>query len=433
MIIPPHNIPVGRLRTRSVVTTRCMMDHTLVSQFFGMVVVILATAKLGGAAARWLGQPAVLGELVGGIFAGPSALGWVDPHHQVLQLLAELGILMLLFAIGLETDLGQLLRVGVTSMTVAVVGVTLPFVLGYAACQMLGFSDLRSIMAAATLTATSVGITARVLADLGCLRSPEGQIILGAALIDDVLGLLLLTVIEGLSQGQPVSAMLLIGAAARAIGFLVVATLVGRWCVPQLLRAAERLELPGTITVFAVIVALSMAWLADRSGSAMIIGAFAGGLLLAGVPEAHEIERGIAALGHFLIPIFFVTVGASVDLGALNPFVPESRFALLVGGVLIVVGIAGKLLAGYAPFWFRGNRTIVGVGMIPRGEVGLIFAKIGLAANVFDAGLFGATTLMVMVTTLVVPPALKRLVVPSVLSVVPEEEAEIVHDLVTDN
>jgi Kef-type K+ transport system membrane component KefB len=287
-------------------------------------------------------------------------------------------------------------------------------------------------MAAATLTATSVGITARVLADLGHLRSQEGQIILGAALIDDVLGLLLLTVVEGLAQGQSVTAMMLLTAAGRAIGFLVVATLVGRWCIPQLFRMAQRIELPGTITVFAVILALSMAWLADRCGSAMIIGAFAGGLLLAGVPQAHEIERGIAGLGHFLVPIFFVTVGASVDLGAINPFRAASRFALLVGVVLIAVGVVGKLLAGYAPFWFRGNKIIIGVGMIPRGEVGLIFARIGLASQVFDAGLFGAATLMVMVTTLVVPPCLKRLLENTAAPPSPLEEEESIQDLVTE-
>lgn len=409
-----------------------MMDHTLVSQFLGMLVVLLAMAKLGGAAAQWLGQPAVLGELVGGVLAGPSALGWVDPHHQALQLLAELGVLILLFAIGLETDLAQLLRVGVTSMTVAVVGVILPFALGYVACLALGLTGLRPIMAAATLTATSVGITARVLSDLGYLRSGEGQIILGAALIDDVLGLLLLTIIEGIADGQGVSASMVLGAAGRAIGFLLVATIVGRWIVPRLFRLALRLPLPGTITVFAMILALSMAWLADRCGSAMIIGAFAAGLLLAGLPQVHEIERGIAGIGHFLIPVFFVSVGASVDLGALNPMQPESRFALLAGGVLIAVGIVGKLLAGYAPFWYRGNKTIVGVGMIPRGEVGLIFARIGLASHVFDAGLFGAATLMVMVTTLVVPPCLKRLLVASASSESPADEAESLQDLVTE-
>lgn len=409
-----------------------MMDHTLVSQFLGSLVVILVTARLGGAMAQRLGQPAVLGELVGGVLAGPSVLGWVDPNHEAMQLLAELGVLILLFAIGLETDLSQLLRVGGTSMTVAVIGVFLPFALGYVACLLLGFTGLRPIMAAATLTATSVGITARVLSDLGHLRTLEGQIILGAALIDDVLGLLLLTIIEDVADGRDVSAVMVLGATGRAVGFLVVATVVGRLVVPVLFREAQRSEIPGTTTVFALVLALSMAWLADRCGSAMIIGAFAGGLLVAGAPRAHEIERGIASLGHLLVPIFFVSVGASVDLQALNPLDPSSRFALLVGAVLIAVGIAGKLAAGYAPFWFRGNRTVVGVGMIPRGEVGLIFARIGLASGVFDAGLFGAATLMVMVTTLIVPPCLKRLVGGTRPPALGEEGSHPIKDLVTE-
>ena len=139
----------------------------------------------------------------------------------------------------------------------------------------------------------------------------------------------------------------------------------------------------------------------------MIIGAFAAGLLVVSAPQTHEIERGITEIGHFFVPLFFVAVGASVDLSALDPFQPASRFALMTGGVLIVVGVAGKLAAGYAPFWFRGNKTVIGVGMVPRGEVGLIFAQMGLATKVFDAGLFGAVTLMVIVTTLLAPPCLK--------------------------
>ncbi len=407
-----------------------MMEHLAVSQFLGMLVVILVVAKVAGALAQRLGQPAVLGELIGGVLTGSSVLGWIDPHHQALQLLAELGVLILLFAIGLETDHTELLRVGVTSMTVAVVGVLLPFALGYFACRWLGLSDMRSIMAAATLTATSVGITARVLSDLGQLRAEEGQIILGAALIDDVLGLLFLTVVEGLTQGQQVSVAVVLGAAARAVGFLLVAAFAGRLVIPLVFRVVERIQLPGTVTVFAVAVALSMAWLADRCGSAMIIGAFAAGLLLGHIPHAHEIERGIAGLGHFFVPIFFVSVGASVDVAALNPLLPASRFTLLTGGVLIGVGIIGKFLAGYAPFWFRGNKAVVGVGMIPRGEVGLIFAQIGLATQVFDAGLFGAATLMVMITTLVSPPCLKRLLRNSATAPMDSERREDIEDLV---
>ena len=171
------------------------MEHLDVAHFLGMLVIILAMAKVAGALAQTAGQPSVLGELVGGVLIGPSILGWIDPHFQTLQLLSELGVLILLFAIGLETDLSQLLKVGGTSITVAVVGVVLPFLLGYLACRLLGLADRVAIMAAATLTATSVGITARVLSDLGRLRDTEGQIILGAAVIDDILGLLILTVV----------------------------------------------------------------------------------------------------------------------------------------------------------------------------------------------------------------------------------------------
>ena len=178
-------------------------------------------------------------------------------------------------------------------------------------------------------------------------------------------------------------------------------------------RLADYLELPGTATSLALISAFGLAWLADTCGSALIIGAFAAGLLVAPAEQAREIEHGITAIGHFFVPLFFVTVGASVDCSALSPFEPTSRFALLVGGMLIVVGVLGKLLAGYAPIWFRGNKTVIGVGMVPRGEVGLIFAQMGLASGVFDSGLFGGVTLMVMVTTLLAPPTLKLLLGPS--------------------
>ena len=184
--------------------------------------------------------------------------------------------------------------------------------------------------------------------------------------------------------------------------------------------------------MLALIVAFGLAWLADRCGSAMIIGAFAAGLLVVATPQSHEIERGITALGHFFVPLFFVTVGASVDISSLDPSRPASRFALLTGAVLIAVGIVGKLVAGYAPFWFRGKKLVVGVGMVPRGEVGLIFARIGLDSGVFDAGLFGAVTLMVIVTTLVAPLGLKWLLAPSTSTDAGKAESECIEDLVTE-
>jgi Kef-type K+ transport system membrane component KefB len=396
--------------------TACIMEHLHISQFLGILVVMLVAAKVFGYLAQRVGQPAVLGELIGGVVVGKAALGLVDPQIETIQLISELGVVILLFAIGMETDLGRLMKVGVTSLAVAVAGVALPFALGFAACRLMGQSTVVSIVAAATLTATSVGITARVLSDLGRLHDPEGQIILGAAVMDDVLGLLILGVVGELAQGREVSWLGILQTTASALGFLVAALLVGRHVVPILFRWAGRIELPGTATALALVAAFGLAWLADRCGSAMIIGAFAAGLLVVRAPQAHEIERGITEIGHFFVPLFFVAVGAAVDLNALNPLDPTSRRSLLVGLVLILVGVAGKLAAGFAPFWFRGNKLVIGVGMVPRGEVGLIFAQAGLAAGVFDAGLFGAVTMMVIVTTLFAPAVLKHLLGGGALS-----------------
>jgi Kef-type K+ transport system membrane component KefB len=374
-----------------------------------MLVVILAVAKVAGHLAQHLGQPAVLGELIGGVLVGKSVLGWVNPSFETIQMLSELGVLILLFAIGLETDLGELVKVSATSFAVAIVGVAVPFALGFVACRLLGLPISVSITAGATLTATSVGITARVLSDLGRLRDPEGQIILGAAVIDDVLGLVILTIVTEVGQRNEVSVMGIITTSASAIGFLLAAIAFGKLAAAPLFRWVGRIELPGTQTAAALIAAFGMAWLAERCGSAMIIGAFAAGVAVAAVPQIHEIERGVMQIGHFFVPLFFVTVGASVDVTALDPSMASSRLALATAVALIVAGVVGKLAAGYAPFWYRGNKLVIGVGMIPRGEVGLIFAQTGLASGAFDPGLFGGVTLMVIVTTLLAPPLLKLL------------------------
>ncbi len=173
-----------------------------------------------------------------------------------------------------------------------------------------------------------------------------------------------------------------------------------------------------------------MAWLGERFGSGLIIGAFAAGLVVVAAPQIREIERGVTELGHFFVPIFFITVGASVNLSALDPFQPDGRFALVAGASLVLAGVAGKLAAGYAPFWYRGNKTVIGVGMVPRGEVGLIFAQTGLASGVFDEGLFGAITLMVVTTTLLAPPLLRRLLMSS--SVPREADAKPIDSLAND-
>jgi Kef-type K+ transport system membrane component KefB len=403
------------------------MDHHHLLHYLALLAIILLAAKIGGALLQRIGQPAVLGELLAGVVLGASLLRWIDAKDEVVTLLKELGVIILLFEIGLETDLKKLLKVGGASVAVALVGVALPFALGYAVCWAMGYSGLVSIFIGAALTATSVGITARVLSELGCLQDPEGQVILGAAIIDDVIGLVILAVVTGLAKGDDFSAAGLAQTTGIAFGFLAVTLVLGLWFVPWLDRIVKLFQLPGSPTIVALVVALALAWLADRVGSALIIGAFAAGLFQRELPQHEEIERGVANLGHFFVPIFFVSVGAAVDVRVFNPTDPAARSILLLGGLLVAVGIIGKFAAGFAPFWFRGNKAVIGAGMIPRGEVGLIFAGMGLDSGVFTRGLFSAVALMVMVTTFVAPPLLKLLVTPKRRQ---ESDTEGIEDLV---
>ncbi len=407
------------------------MDHLDLPQFLGLLLAILASAKVFGALAQWIGQPAVLGELCAGVMLGGSVLGILDPKTEVLHLLSELGVIILLFAIGLETDLKKLLKVGGASSAVALVGVVLPFALGYAVCLMLSLSVITAVVAGAALTATSVGITARVLSDLNRLQEPESQIVLGAAVIDDVIGLIILAVVAGVARGEGISAWGIVSTTLIAFGFLVGTLLIGRLVVPRAIKRLGKLDLPGTPTMLAMLLAFGLAWLASYVGSATIIGAFAAGLLIRGTPDAHEIERGIATLGHLFVPLFFVVVGAAVDLTVFNPLNSENHRTLVIGGALIVAAVLGKFLAGYAPFWIRANKRVIGVGMIPRGEVGLIFAQMGLTSGVFDAAMFSAVALMVMVTTFMAPPLLK-LLFPPIAGPRSEKKPEAIEDLVME-
>ena len=389
------------------------MDPIDIPHFLGVLVIMLAAAKFLGFLAQRIGQPAVLGELIAGVLLGISVLGLVNPKDDVLHLFSELGVAILLFEIGLETDLRKLMRVGGASTAVAIVGVALPFALGYAACRGLGYSGLVGIVAGASLTATSVGITARVFSDLNRLQQPESQIVLGAAVIDDLIGLVILAVVSGLTDKKETQEVTMLGVVritAVAFGFLAGTLVIGRLIVPKAMSWLGRVGLLGTPAILAIMLALGLAWLASVAGSALIIGAFAAGLLLRETPQAKEIEHGVAQLGHFFVPLFFVTVGASVDVRVLNPVDSANHRTLLIGSLLTVAAVAGKFAAGYVPFWFRGNKKVIGVGMIPRGEVGLIFAQKGFgneASKVYDPGLFSAVTIMVMITTFLAPPLLK--------------------------
>jgi Kef-type K+ transport system membrane component KefB len=381
---------------------------------------MLVAAKLLGELAERIGQPAVLGELIAGVILGGSVLGIVPTEGaagEVVHVFAELGVVLLLFEIGLETDLREMFRVGPASLSVASVGVVLPFVLGFLYWAYVphaagaGGTDLTTaaIFVGATLTATSVGITARVLSDLNQMSSQEARIIIGAAVIDDVLGLVILTVVSGLASGATLAPAGIVRIFAVAVGFLVVAVLAGRFLAPKLFDLVVRMRVRYVLLVFTIAFALGLAALAAFAGSALIIGAFAAGLILSGTNQFDTMEREVRPVASIFAPIFFVSVGASINLGLLNPTRPGAAGLLGVAAMLTLLAIVGKLAAGWAAPWLRFRRLVVGVGMVPRGEVGLIFADIGRRAGVLNEAVFGAILLMVMATTFVAPPALKTL------------------------
>ena len=396
------------------------MEHVSIPSLFLVLATMLVGAKLLGELAERIGQPAVLGELVAGVVLGGSVLGVVPASGtaaDVVRVFAELGVVLLLFEIGLETDLREMFRVGTASLSVAMVGVILPFALGFVYWAYLphaasgGTTDLTTaaVFVGATLTATSVGITARVLSDLSRMNTQEARIIIGAAVIDDVIGLVILTVVSGMAAGASVSAFGILRISAVAVGFLVVAVLVGRFAVPRLFDLVVRMRVRYVLLVFAFAFALGLSAVAAVAGSALILGAFAAGIILSGTNQFDTIEREVRPVASIFAPIFFVSVGASVNLRLLDPTQEGSAGLLGIAGALIVLAIAGKIAAGWAAPWVAYRRIVVGVGMVPRGEVGLIFADIGRRSGVLNEAVFGAVLLMIMVTTFVAPPALKLL------------------------
>jgi Kef-type K+ transport systems, membrane components len=399
-----------------------------ITELLVALLAIFAAAKLFGELAKWIGQPAVLGEMLGGIVIGVSGLHLVDAHRPLIHVLSELGVLLLLFLIGLDTDIRRLLAVGRASAAVAVAGVLLPFAAGYGVGALFALPTTVSLFLGASLTATSVAITARVLSDLGQLKRDESQVILGAAVIDDILGLVLLTLVGAIAAGRKITAFSVGKTFGIAFGFVVLAIVAGSVLAPRLIALMTRLRVTRALFFTSIMFAFALAYLADLAGSAVFIGAFAAGLVLAKTDRARDIEREVYPIAQFFIPIFFVSVGAAVDLKQLNPFDPASRRFLIIGLLLTLVAIAGKLVAGFAAFAGRPlRRLVIGVGMIPRGEVGLIFAQLGLTVGLLSAGLYSSVALMVMVTTFVAPPLLRTL-----LPMQTPDEASTLSDVVTE-
>ena len=383
------------------------MEHGELGTFLLAFATAILGAKLFGELAERIGQPAVLGELFVGVLLGPSLLGLV-PLSDGILLVAEIGVLLLLFEVGLETDLEELGRVGGAAMAVAVVGMVVPFLGGYVVTRAAGYPALTAIFVGAALTATSIGITSRVLSELKMLASREGQIILGAAVADDVLGLVVLAVVSQIAATGSVAVGDALKAAGLSFGFLLVAIVAGIPLGRLLVRFVEKARVRGILVAVAVAFALLAALGAEKAGSAAIVGAFAAGLVLARTNRARDIETAVRPVVDVFAPIFFVVIGAQVNVAYLNPATPENRGSLLLALGLTLVGVLGKFAAGFAA-WGKVSRVFIGAGMIPRGEVGLIFAQIGKQNGALPEPVFVAVVLAVFATTFVTPPLLKAL------------------------
>jgi len=371
----------------------------------GLVIVWLA-AKVAGEGMERIGQTPVLGELLAGVAIGPGVLGLVH-ESEIIHALAELGVLILLFEVGLESDLDELLKAGLQASLVAIVGVILPLAVGFALMRWLGHPPLLAVFVGATLTATSVGITARVLADLGRLQDAAANVVLGAAVVDDILGLIILAVVTGIAQTGSVSPGAVALLSGKAVAFLLAAILLGLRLAPRLVRWIGRMRARGTLIVYSLVFAFALAAIADRIGLATIIGAFAAGLVLATTERRSHIDERIKPVADLLVPVFFVVVGMKVRPAMLNPFAADGQFGIAM--LLTAVAVASKLATGLAVYQKSVGRWPVGVGMVPRGEVGLIFAGAGLAAGVIPEGLYAALVVAVMLTTFAAPPWLKAL------------------------
>ena len=374
---------------------------------------MLLVGKLAGEAFERIRQPAVMGELLAGIVLGAGLLNVIptapgDPLTPVFRLLAQIGVVVLLFEIGLETDLKAMLRDGPAAGAVALVGVAIPFVLGFVYWRSAASDPpATAVFVGAALTATSVGITARVLKDLRVLESLEARLILGAAVIDDVLGLVILGVVSALAAGAAFTLPGVLRVLGVAVVFLFLALWIGLRLAPRLFGLVERMQVRGVLLVSAFAFLLLLCVLAERVGTALIIGAFAAGLILSETNQVRVIEERIRPVADVFTPIFFLSIGAAVDLRVWNPFVAENHKTLAIAGVLFVIAVIGKVASGWAVPWRRFNRRAVGIGMAPRGEVGLIFAQIGLGAGILSNRLFSAILFVVVATTLVTPPLLK--------------------------
>jgi Na+:H+ antiporter len=377
------------------------------ADFLLQLALLWLAAKLAAELAERLGQPPVLGELIAGIILGASLLGWARPGEPTIARLAEIGALLLLFEVGLESDLSALMKVGPAALCLACAGVFLPLVMGFAVGRAFGLATGAALFLGAALTATSVGITARVFADLGILNCKEARTVLGAAVADDVIGLLLLAIVSGLYGAKALSAGAMAGRIGVALLFLVGSIVVGQVAAGLLLGVARRMRTRGVLVSSAMGFCMVMAALADRAGLAPIVGAFAAGLVLARTEHKLRLESLLKPVADLFMPLFFLMMGASANLAALSPWTASGRLVLFLTAVLTLVALLGKIGGGLLLSRRSGDRWLMGIGMIPRGEVGLIFAGFGLAHGILSNSLYSALIAVVLATTLLTPPLLK--------------------------
>jgi Kef-type K+ transport system membrane component KefB len=369
------------------------------------LLVLFVAARIAGAICERLRQPAVVGELLVGIAIGPHLLGLVR-ESGFQDLFAQLGVVFLLFVVGLETDPRGLLRVGRHAAAVAVAGVVLPFGLGFSLSRLLGHTNNESLFVGAALAATSVGITARVMGDLGQLQTVVARVVLGAAVFDDILGLLVLAIVSGAASGTLSAARigLLVG---ESVAFCVLAVVLGRPALHRISpRVARQAPDASRDPLFALAVALCFAFsaLADRIGLAGIVGAFLAGILFAEIPEAPALRRSMRPIYELLVPIFFVLMGVKVNLPSLL-----SWEVLPLGLLITLAAIVGKVIGCGLSALPLGRRAAlaIGLGMMPRGEVGLVVALVGLSRHVIGSQLYSMVVLMCLLTSLIAPPLLR--------------------------
>src|SRR5579875_2652061 len=374
------------------------MDHTtaILLELF----IIFVAAQVGGALARLVRLPSVVGEIVAGCVIGPSVLGWITPSEP-LEVLSEIGVVLLLFAVGLETRLEDLKRVGGSAFAVGVLGVIIPFACGTFWAHSIGPDWPRSLFIAAAFVATSAGITARVLKQMGALQRTESRVILGAAVIDDILAMLLLGVVVAIQAGGSLRVGRLLAVLAEAVGFVLVVGWVGTRVMRRGSKWLDRAHDPLAPLVLAM--CLGLAWLSTRFGLAAIIGAFLAGMIASETRQREHLEEQTRPLLALMTPFFFVLTGAKVELAQLAN---GAALGLLLAAT--VLALLTKLAGGWLGALRLGVRPAltVGVGMIPRGEVGIVVAALGLSAAVFDERIYAVIIAMSLLTSVIAPPFL---------------------------